>query len=133
LGVPYSVSAHANDIYVNPVLLPEKLAGAKFVTTCTAYNWEHLSRLVNGHGPGRLHCIYHGLDLAEYPTGRRNGRAKPLLTAVGQLKEKKGFTYLLDACRLLLHLGYEFDCQIIGEGPLRPLLEAQIQRLGLAE
>ncbi len=131
LGIPYSVSAHANDIYVNPVLLPEKLGEAKFITTCTAYNRAHLSRLVNGHGPGRLHCIYHGLDLNDYPAGQRNGRSKPLLTAVGQLKEKKGFTYLLDACRLLLHLGYDFDCQIIGEGPLRPQLERQIRDLAL--
>ena len=31
----YSVTAHANDIYVDPVMLPEKIVEARFVATCT--------------------------------------------------------------------------------------------------
>jgi glycosyltransferase involved in cell wall biosynthesis len=38
---------------------------------------------------------------------------------------------LLKACHLLKERGYEFDCQIVGEGPLRDDLEAQIRQLGL--
>jgi len=41
LGLPYSLTAHANDIYVSPVMLQEKIAGARFTVTCTAYNKEH--------------------------------------------------------------------------------------------
>jgi colanic acid/amylovoran biosynthesis glycosyltransferase len=128
LDVPYSLTAHANDIYIKPVLLPLKLLRAKFVSTCTAYNWEHLAQQV--HLNGNLHCIHHGLDLESYnPVS--NSSDIPQIMAVGQLKEKKGFQYLLDACAVLKSKGYSFHCQIIGEGPLHSTLERQIHDLGL--
>ncbi len=134
LNRPYSVTAHANDIYVDPVLLPEKMAEAKFVATCTQYNETHLANL-NGNGLGqKLHCIYHGLDIDQYqPTERKRPSAIPLLLAVGQLKEKKGFAHLLCACRLLKDQGYDFQCHIVGEGPDRQALTSQIQQLGLGD
>jgi colanic acid/amylovoran biosynthesis glycosyltransferase len=131
LGIPYSLTAHANDIYVNPILLAEKLTGASFIATCTAYNHQHLSRLDPVNFNGKLHCIYHGLDMAIYRPQLAQRPGKPLLTAVGQLREKKGFTFLLAACRSLKDRGYDFDCQIIGEGPLRSVLEDQIRQLSL--
>src|SRR5206468_11431461 len=97
LRMPFSATAHAVDIYVDPVLLEEKVAGAKFVATCTRYNEDHLARTVNGASSGRLRCIYHGLDASEY---RREAppRSLPLVLSVGQLKEKKGIRYLMKAC-----------------------------------
>jgi glycosyltransferase involved in cell wall biosynthesis len=134
LNRPYSVTAHANDIYVDPVLLPEKLAEAQFVATCTRYNETHLANL-NGNGLSqKLHCIYHGLDIAQYkPLEEKRPSATPLLLAVGQLKEKKGFTHLLHACRLLKEQGYTFQCHIVGDGPDRKVLTNQIQQLGLGD
>jgi glycosyltransferase involved in cell wall biosynthesis len=133
LNVPYSVTAHANDIYVNPVLLPEKMAGASFVATCTGYNADHLAG-VNGAGLSRkIRCIYHGLDSSSYRPRARSHAGPPLLIAVGQLKEKKGFSYLIKACRILGDQGFDFCCQIIGDGPLRDDLTAQIEQLGLQD
>ena len=100
LGVPYSVTAHASDIYVNPVLLKEKLADAKFVATCTGYNREYLSQFGEGLFNHKLNCIYHGLELSRLPAQACSRRPKkPILLAVGQLKERKGFRYLVQACR----------------------------------
>jgi len=132
LGRPFSATAHAVDIYVDPVLLPEKVSHAKFVATCTRYNEAHLARTLNGASDGRLRCIYHGLDARKYEP-RRSPRERPLVLAVGQLKEKKGFGDLLHACRLLVEAGVPFDCEIVGEGPLRGELERAIGRLGLRE
>jgi glycosyltransferase involved in cell wall biosynthesis len=133
LGVPYSLTAHAYDIYVSPVMLPEKMAGAQFVATCTDYNRVHLERIDGGRFSGMIHLIYHGLDLSKFEPDRRlpsDGR-RPLLLSVGQLKEKKGFPYLLRACRMLRDQGYDFACEIIGEGPQRRELEAMVTDLGL--
>ncbi len=47
------------------------------------------------------------------------------------MKEKKGLTYLISACRELVDTGVPFECDIIGEGPLRSELEAQIVDQGL--
>jgi glycosyltransferase involved in cell wall biosynthesis len=70
------------------------------------------------------------LDLEAYhPTSDSTEPA--LITSVGQLKEKKGFHDLVRACQVLKQKGYSFQCQIIGEGPLRPALEQQIRDLQL--
>jgi glycosyltransferase involved in cell wall biosynthesis len=129
LDRPYSVTAHANDIYVKPVLLDLKLSRAHFVSTCTGYNLRHLEK--EFHLNGKLHCFYHGLELEAYQPQARISSEVPLITSVGQLKEKKGFSYLLQACKILRDQGYAFHCQIIGEGPLRFMLEGQIRDFSL--
>jgi colanic acid/amylovoran biosynthesis glycosyltransferase len=129
LNVPYSVTAHANDIYVKPVLLDLKLSQASFVTTCTDYNRRHLEQEYKLNG--KLYCFYHGLELETYHPQIRTSSEIAMITAVGQLKEKKGFSYLLEACQILKNQGYDFHCQIIGEGPLRSALEQQIRDLSL--
>src|SRR5512135_3176317 len=77
LNVPYSVTAHANDIYVNPVLLPEKLSEASFVATCTGYNQAHLAHAGNGDISRKVKCIYHGLDMNGYQPGSNTQQARP--------------------------------------------------------
>ncbi|HSL45269.1 MAG TPA: glycosyltransferase [Anaerolineales bacterium] len=129
LNVPYSVTAHANDIYVKPVLLDLKLSNASFVSTCTGYNHQHLQQTFKLNG--KLHCFYHGLELEAYQPQAAVSSEVPLITSVGQLKEKKGFTYLLQACQILKARGYAFRCQIVGEGPLRDALEQQIRDFSL--
>ncbi|MFP3913778.1 MAG: glycosyltransferase [Actinomycetota bacterium] len=131
LGIPYSATAHANDIYVEPVLLDVKLTEAKFVATCTRANADHLGRVAPGRG--RVLCLHHGLDVDEYGPAHGSSNGRPLLLAVGQLKAKKGFGYLIEACRLLAAEGRDFRCEIIGEGPLRSQLEEAITASGLGE
>jgi glycosyltransferase involved in cell wall biosynthesis len=171
LDVPYSLTAHANDIYVNPVLLQTKIAEAKFTTTCTGYNYDHLLQVAEtlAEASGgqrtsdtqataertepatdlrqersvesdirelkqRIHLVYHGLELARYqPEQHPADRERPLMLAVGRLTEKKGFAYLISACKELVERGYDFECHIVGEGPLRPELEAQIAHLDLED
>jgi glycosyltransferase involved in cell wall biosynthesis len=129
LNVPYSVTAHANDIYVRPELLDLKFSQASFVATCTGYNQIHLQKEYKLNG--KLHCLYHGLELEDYQPEFSARSERPMITSVGQLKEKKGFSYLLEACKILVNKGYAFHCNIIGEGPLRSALEQQIRHLSL--
>ena len=51
------------------------------------------------------------------------------LLSVGRLIEKKGFVFLVEACRLLRASGIEFVCEIVGEGPERGRLEELIKVL----
>lgn len=134
LDIPYSATAHANDIYVNPVLLLEKMAGAKFVATCTAYNKAHLDSIAGGSLKKKVRLIYHGLDVCQYDNQHdATSDSMSRIVSVGQLKEKKGFTYLIDACRRLKEEGRLFDCIVVGEGPLRAALEAEIHNAGLQD
>jgi glycosyltransferase involved in cell wall biosynthesis len=130
LGIPYSLTAHAVDIYVAPVFLLEKIKNAKFAATCTRYNKVYLEN----ETAQPVELIYHGLDFRDIHgrVSRREHQSAPLILSVGQLKEKKGFPYLIHACALLREKGYAFTCEIIGDGVLRPALSALIQELNLA-
>jgi glycosyltransferase involved in cell wall biosynthesis len=79
---------------------------------------------------GRLHRIYNGLLLEQFPFPPPPRRARTIVS-VGRLIEKKGFDQLIDACALLAADGVGFDCAIVGTGELEEALAARIARLGL--
>lgn len=135
LGTTYSVTAHAQEIYVKPVLLKERIAEAAFAVTCTEYNLRHLRAELGNRATRRLERLYHGVDLAALladgePDLERDPR---LIISVAQLWERKGLRYLVEACGTLKDRGMDFRCEIVGEGPQREQLQALIDRLDLAE
>lgn len=117
-GIPFSFTAHAKDIYqedLNPGdLLPRKMRAARFVTTCTDANHQHLA--ARHPAPDTLHTVYHGLDTEYFsPLPQRASAEPPLLLSVGRFVEKKGFAYLVSACALLKQQDVRFRCVIVGE------------------
>lgn len=133
-GIAYSFTAHAKDIYLSrPAALADKMRLARFVVTCTAYNQRYLAALADQGLDGHIHCIYHGLNLRAFPADVSVPPAHPLILTVARLVEKKGLSYLLHACRMLTDQGYDFTCRIVGEGPLRPVLEREIRDLALTD
>jgi glycosyltransferase involved in cell wall biosynthesis len=127
-GIPWSASAHANDIYVYRNALKNKLYEASFVSTCTSYNRQTL--LTHANLVHKIHLDYHGI-----PIGIFNNFARPSLTptvthkiiTVGRLVEKKGFNYLIQACAILKKRGFSFNLILIGDGPLYESLTSAIQ------
>jgi len=119
-GVPFSFTAHAKDIYLDKLnpgdLLQRKMRRAAFVVTCTEANRDHLRRLCPD--VSTLHTIYHGIDTEVFSprvtSGSANG-ALPRILAVGRFVEKKGFPYLVRACRVLKERGLAFRCDIVGQ------------------
>src|SRR4029453_3351240 len=55
------------------------------------------------------------------------------LVCVARFQEKKGLDTLVDACALLRDRGVRVHLELIGDGPERPALAAQVRRLGLGE
>jgi glycosyltransferase involved in cell wall biosynthesis len=133
LGISYSLFAHANDIYVDPVLLPEKIQHASTVATCTEYNRAHLAALTPEHYSRPIELIYHGLDLERFHPPKQRPMSQLRLLSVGRLCEKKGYTYLVHACKQLRGRGYVFTCDIIGDGPQRDELQSLIDALQLTD
>ncbi|WP_205698090.1 glycosyltransferase [Conexibacter sp. SYSU D00693] len=122
LGVPYSVTAHANDIYVTPANLHEKLEHAALATTGCAYTARTLREVAPA---ARVEVVVMGIDpdaLRPRDAPADGGRS---VVAVGRLVEKKGFADLLRAAALLAGRGRPLDrLTIAGDGPLRDELEA---------
>jgi glycosyltransferase involved in cell wall biosynthesis len=130
LGLPYSVTAHAYEIYQQPRNLAEKLERAAFSTSGCHYTVRDLRALVAAERRGSVHRIIMGVDADAFVRSAPHPVARVVL-AVGRLVAKKGFGDLVEACALL---GEEVDrLVIVGEGPERVALEAQVSRLGIGE
>ncbi|HEX2088317.1 MAG TPA: glycosyltransferase [Actinomycetota bacterium] len=127
-GIPFSVTAHAVDIYgpnVDPAVVREIAEGAVAVVTVCEANRDHLRDLVGASS--RIEVIYNGVSLDELSG---NGLRDPgLVLAVGRLVEKKGYHILLEACRLLRDRDVEFRCVLVGDGKQREELLDQRRML----
>jgi colanic acid/amylovoran biosynthesis glycosyltransferase len=134
LDLPYSVTAHANDIYKVKVLLCEKLREASFVVTVSEFNKSYLLDVCSGLNPAKIHVLHPWVDMSRFqPLLTRPVHPKLQILSVGRLVEKKGHSYLIEACHLLVEKAIDFECRIIGDGPLKAELETQIERLKLKE
>ena len=130
-GIPFSFSGHATDIFVHRAMLPEKIAAARFVLTCTQFNRRYLAS-VSPERSEAIETIYHGVDLARFaPNGAE--RDPDLLLSVGTLRRCKGFDDLIRAVALLRERGRSLRLEIIGEGEERPALERLIAQLELGD
>ena len=136
-GIPYTFTAHAKDIYVEtpPELLRAEAQRAQAVITCTEYNRQYLSSQMGPASSGKLHCIYHGLDASQFQFAwpRVSDAGPPVILSVARLVEKKGLSDLIVAAGILRRRGRRFQVEIIGNGPLRQALEAQVMQLGLSD
>ena len=133
-GRPFSFTAHAWDISLVRTFLPEKIAHARFVVTCTRENQSVLAGLAPGAHAAKVHLNYHGVSLERFaPPAERRRAERPRILACGSLFERKGLADLVRACALLARAGVAFDCVIVGEGPQRPKLQALIAEGGLGE
>src|SRR5262245_20060992 len=137
-GLPFSFTAHAKDIYVRALnpgdLLQTKSAQAKFIVTCTSANQAHLAAIGVTGAP--IHTIYHGVDTRQFAPhiSPVEELTVPLLLSAGRFVEKKGFPFLIEACRLLKDEGYKFQCLLIGgTGPCEQQIVSLIHELGLED
>lgn len=137
LGLPWSCSAHAKDIWTSPAWeLREKLGAARFAVTCTAAGQQRLQELAPAGTTVRL--VYHGLRLDRFrplvlPREPRDGSvsdAPVRLLAVGRAVAKKGFDVLLEA---LARLPPAWTLTHVGGGPLLDELKGRAATLGLSD
>jgi len=133
LGIPYSLSIHAGaDIFVQPVLIREKLLEARKAVTCTRYNKQYLESLIGKSLTEKIEYMPHGLDATKY-TLEKGGNGTQLILSVGQLKMRKGFLQLIEVCKTLRDQNYDFRCEIVGGGPLFQTLQQKIADYSLED
>ena len=132
-GTPWSVTAHAWEIYQRPANLREKLTRASFVTSGCAYTVRDLRAVVGPRHAARVHEVVMGVD-ADAFRRRRPSAAGRIVLAVGRLVEKKGFADLVEAAALMRDAGEAPErIVIVGDGPLRDALAERIAALGLRD
>ena len=134
-GFTFSFTAHAQDFMVdlaNDDLLREMIRKATFTAAVSDYSRALLTNICPD-AADRIHRVYNGIDASQFPTAHPGGSpGEPLrLISIGRLIDFKGFPVLLEAIATLRDNHIPVALQIIGEGPQRPALEAQIDRLQL--
>ena len=131
-GLPFSISAHAKDIYLSDADdLRRKMGAARFTVTCTDFNCRTLRAIAPDANVQRM---YHGIDHAVFhPQRRLAPSGVPLILSIGRLREKKGLDTLIEACHLLRQRGQPFRCEIVGYGEEQERLQALIASHGLQD
>lgn len=136
-GKPFAISAHAKDIWTIPDWeIREKLVDCEWLVTCTEGGADYLNTL----SEGKVHLVYHGLDLSRFPENpskisNNDGlswRRQVQLVTVGRAVAKKGLDTLLNALSRLPK-GLHWKWTHIGGGPLRSALIEQAKELGISE
>lgn len=129
-GVPFTVMAHANDIFERKLLLRRKAERALRFLTISDFNVRYL--LTEGVPADKLAVVRCGVSFAAAPAraSAAQGRVWTLGT-LGRLVEKKGVDVLLEALALCKSRGCVMRLQVAGDGPLREALTAHALQLGL--
>jgi colanic acid/amylovoran biosynthesis glycosyltransferase len=137
LRIPFSVTIHAWDLFVDPAYLRAKIEKAKFIVTISRYNLELLRKLARTpQDAARIHVVHCGIDLGKFAprAGASPAAEKRLLfVSVGRLVQKKGHSYLVEAARVLKERNVPFEVQVIGAGPDREKLSRRIEELELGD
>lgn len=136
-GLPFSISAHAKDIYTLAAPdLVERVNASRLLMTCTDANWRHLRELP-GVDTHKIHRVYHGIDLetfrraAPLPDGEAFARGLSRFVSVGRLVPKKGYDLILMALARLQAGGVSFTYDLYGAGEEEESLRRLVRQLGL--
>ena len=131
-GARYSFTVHGPEEFDAPLALSltDKIAEAAFTVGVSDFGRSQLCRWVDPvHWP-RLHVVHCGIEAARFanPAPLPDGALR--LVSIGRFAEQKGQVALIEALALTRakpHLA------LVGDGPMRGLIEARIAALGLAD
>ncbi len=129
-GIPFTVTAHANDIFERGLLLPTKARRAVRMLTISEFNRTYLHSV--GVPAHKLAVVRSGSSIparSDVPACRKHGPLK--VGTLGRLVEKKGFDDLILAIGQLRDAGRLVELSVVGEGPLRESLRDLVSAQGL--
>ncbi|MBL4590464.1 MAG: glycosyltransferase family 4 protein, partial [Phycisphaerales bacterium] len=129
LGVSFSFTGHAIDLFPNRTLLREKLERAAYVN-CISYWHRRFYQSIHQRGDEDYPVVRCGVDTTRYQNTPAPGREVLEVFSVGRLVEKKGMDVLIDAARVIGERGeMKMRVRIAGGGPEGDRLAAMVADL----
>lgn len=119
LGIPFTVTVHAYDVYASNDLLRMVARSASRVIAISEYNRQKVLELCTGLDEDKVVVVHCGIRRQLFtPAARPDSPGASLrILSVGSLISKKGHAYLIQACQILRERGEDFYCTVIGQGP----------------
>jgi colanic acid/amylovoran biosynthesis glycosyltransferase len=133
LDLSNSVTVHAFELYTRDRrIVRSQLEAADQIVTISENNRHLIADLCQNKSLDDVAVVHLGVDLDQFvPNPKHSDTRGSQLLSVGNLIEKKGHKYLIEACHILAQRCVGFYCSIVGEGPNRPELETLITRYRL--
>jgi glycosyltransferase involved in cell wall biosynthesis len=129
-GPPFSFTIHGADEYENA---RRKVSRAAFVVAVSSFGRAQLYRRIDPGEWYKVREVHCGLDddllaapLTPVPKAAR-------LVCVARLHVEKGHLVLLEAAARLAASGLRFEILLVGDGPLRQVIEEKVRSLGLKD
>jgi len=144
-GLPVVIKVHGSDVLTQssyPARQRKTIETLRAADGVIAVSRDLSEKMIGfGVQPERIRIVYNGVDTQLFrPGSKSEARAKlgldavaPMLLYVGNLLPVKGVDVLIEACAKAAKNGSRFNCQLVGQGPLRPDLERRIAALGLEQ
>jgi glycosyltransferase involved in cell wall biosynthesis len=138
-GIPYVLTAHLGDV---PGGVPEKTGRwFRWIYPFTPPIWrdarrviavsEFTRQLAERHYPVPIDVIPNGVDLSDLDPGKIHPGEPPQIVFAGRFVAQKNPLQIIRTLARLRHLPWH--CVMAGDGPLRPEVEAAIERQGMGE
>ena len=138
-GVPYVLTAHLGDV---PGGVPEKTGKwFRWIKPFTPPIWRRAARVVAvsdftrglalQHYPVAIDVVPNGVDLQALDPGEIVVHNPPQVAFAGRFMTQKNPVQIVESLAAVTDLPWQ--CVMMGDGPLRPTVEAAIARHGLQE
>ena len=134
-GISYSFTAHGSEEFEKAPLLSldVKLRNAAFAVSVSSFGRSQLMRWSPPSQWDKIALVRCGVDESFLNNEPSPPTRTSRLVCVGRLGEHKAQLVLLFAARRLRDSGMKFEIVLVGDGPMRPLIEEKIRQDGLAE
>jgi colanic acid/amylovoran biosynthesis glycosyltransferase len=136
LGGPrYSFTVHGPEEFDAPLalMLDEKVHHAAFVVAISSFGRSQLCRWAALSDWDKLHVVHCGIEPEKFAVTSPLPGNGPHLVAIGRLAEQKGFSLLIEALALARPKHPDLRLTLVGDGPMRPEIEALIAAKGLSQ
>lgn len=137
LQIPWSLTLHgiSETDYPAGMLLSEKISKAAFVACASYFMQAQAMRHAPPEHWHKFQIVRCGVNCRRLRQirVRANASGIPKLICVGRLSPEKWHLGLLDAIYLLREKGIDCSLKLVGDGPSRFAIEAQVDKLGLRD
>jgi colanic acid/amylovoran biosynthesis glycosyltransferase len=133
LGVDFSLTLHGSDLLLHGAYLDTKLRKCRFCVTVSEYNRTYILKRFAAVDPDKILVARLGVEISTNAkltrrADARGARHRLRLLSVGRLHAVKDHAFLVRACADLRDRGFDFECEIAGEGPERQKLDTLIRK-----